>query len=111
MSTQDYKLEYSCYDIKDHSIKEYNIHWYGNNLGIICMKVVDRTLEIYNIFIDEEHQANGHGINICNKLSENVDNIVAIDVVPQAVGFWERVGAEIVPHPHFNVAKELSYES
>ena len=101
MSIPDYKLEYSCHDLMDLSLKEYNIYFYGSDLGVISMKVVDSVLEIHNIFIDEAFRGNAHGANLLTQLSTYVDSILAVDVVPQAEGFWEKVGADILRHPHF----------
>ncbi len=101
MSIPDYKLEFSCWDLKDKHLKEYNIWYYGTDLGIICMKVVDGDLEIHNIFIDEAYRGNAHGASLVSQLRVYVDRVTAVDVVPDAEGFWEKIGVDIIRHPHF----------
>ena len=101
MSIPDYKLEFSCTDLMDNKLKEYNVWFYGNDLGIICMKVVDGNLEVHNLFIDEAFRGQAHGANLLTQLQQYVGELIAVDVIPDAEGFWEKQGATILRHKHF----------
>jgi len=108
MATRPYKLSFICKDLEKPELKEYQVLYKGLDIGIICFYISDGEARIYNILISPMRQ--GHGRALLKQLFSHLE-LVALDVIPEAIIFWELMDATIFLHPNLLRRKSECYNT
>jgi hypothetical protein len=99
MSSPSFKVKYAAHDPLGYN--DYYMYQDGLQVGMITFKVVDRVLHIYNVYVHPQYREDVEFYSWAQSFPE----IVAHRVVPEAIDYWERLGAEI-----YSYVDEVEFE-
>lgn len=72
----------------------------GSIVGFCDVRPEDGLAEVYDVFVDPDAMGEGAGTLLWRRLEERVAElglgIIAVDADPNAVGYYERMGARLV---------------